>query len=212
MGPAIEVQSITVSVDDQPLLGEVSLRLDQGRCLAVRGDNGSGKTTLLRVLAGLQQPTTGTATVMGLDVDERDATFRRTVAGLLGAPPLARDLTVGEHLHLVALTWGGSGTEAAAAGEEILGELGLERLRDRFVHQLSSGQTQLFSLALTLVRPATVLLLDEPEQRLDPERLRRVAGVLRRRLEAGTTIVMATHDADLAASLADESLTLTGAA
>lgn len=212
MGSAIDVQDVSVSVDDQPLLGRTSFTVPPGHCLAVRGDNGSGKTTLLRVLAGLQRATTGTALVDGRPVEERDARFRRIVAGLIGAPPFARDLTVGEHLRLVALTWGASGQDADQGAGQVLAELGLEPLEHRFVHQLSSGQTQLFALALTLVRPAAVLLLDEPEQRLDPDRLQRVADALRRRLEEGTTVVMATHDPDLAADLAHEVLTLTGSA
>lgn len=212
MGIAIEVHELSVSVDGSPLLGETSFTLDRGRCLAVRGDNGSGKTTLLRVLAGLQPPSTGTATVLDLAADERRPAFRRAVAGLVGAPPFARDLTIGEHLRLVALTWGGDRDDADRAAAEVLGEMRLELLEDRFVHQLSSGQTQLFSLALTLVRPAEVILLDEPEQRLDPDRLRRVEEALRRRIRAGATVVMATHDPDLAAALADQTLTLTGAA
>ncbi|MGO0578160.1 ABC transporter ATP-binding protein [Ornithinimicrobium panacihumi] len=212
MGPAVDVQNISVAIDGQPLLTDTTFTLDAGTCLAVRGDNGSGKTTLLRVLAGLQRPTTGMVHVMGRSVDERDAAFRRSVAGLIGAPPFARDLTVREHLRLVALAWGGTGVDADEAATQVLAELGLAHLQDRFVHQLSSGQTQLFALALTLVRPAEVLLLDEPEQRLDPERLQRVATALQRRHRDGTTIVMATHDPDLAAALADRTLTLAGAA
>lgn len=210
MQRGIEVGELTVAVDGHPLLAETSFVLEPGTCLAVRGDNGSGKTTLLRVLAGLQRPTSGEAWALGRIVDERDRAFRAGVAALIGAPPFARDLTVREHLRLVGLTWGTPEPDVAAT--QVLDELGLAALDHRFVHQLSSGQTQLFSLALTLVRPAQVLLLDEPEQRLDAERLGRVVDALRRRHEGGTTIVLATHSDHLTEALADGTLTLHGAA
>lgn len=93
MGTAVDVQDLSVSVDGSPLLPAVSFAVDAGRTLAVRGDNGSGKTTLLRVLAGRQPATTGSVHVLGRPADEREAHFRRSVAALIGAPPLARDLS-----------------------------------------------------------------------------------------------------------------------
>lgn len=212
MRGAVDVRDLSVAVDGEPLLGEVSFSVGRGRCLVLRGENGSGKTTLLRVLAGLQRPTRGSAAVLGREVDERDPAFRRSVAALVGVPPVARDLTVREHLRLVALTWGGSAADAEKQADQVLAELGLEALAGRFVHQLSSGQSQLAAAALTLVRPADVLLVDEPEQRLDDDRLARVERALRSRLERGTTLVVATHDAGLAAALADDTLTLAPAA
>lgn len=114
------------------------------------------------------------------------------MAALIGMPPFERDLTLEEHLAMVAVSWGAAVAVArrdAAAG---LDELGLAPLARRFPHELSSGQTQLFSLALVLARPARVLLLDEPEQRLDVERVPLVAGVLRRAAQTRALLV-ATH-------------------
>ena len=84
----------------------------------------------------------------------------------------------------------------------LLDRLGIARLLDRFPHELSSGQQQLFRLALTLARPAIVLLLDEPEQRLDTAKRQVVAGIIRERAESGATVVMACHDPELTAALA----------
>lgn len=195
-----------------PLLPPTTFTVDRGRVLAVTGDNGSGKTTLLRVVAGLERPSAGRCRVAGSPVDERDPGFRREVAALIGPPPTARDLTVREHVELVARTWGSGPAQAREAAVVLLDDLDLTRLADRFPHQLSTGQAQLGALALTLARPSSVLLLDEPEQRLDEDRLARVATVLDRRRRAGSALLLATHSRTLVDALADEELPLQSAA
>ena len=84
----------------------------------------------------------------------------------------------------------------------MLDRLGIAHLDDRFPHELSSGQEQLFRLALTFSRPSSVVLLDEPEQRLDTTKRQVVADLIRERTADGTTVVMACHDPELTASLA----------
>lgn len=199
-------------LDGIPALPPVSFSLSQGQCLAVTGTNGSGKTTLLRVLAGLQRPTGGAATVQGRRCDERDHAFRRELAAQIGPPPVARDLTLDEHLRLVARTWVTQPSNAPGRVTGIVQELGLSHLMSRFPHQLSSGQAQLFALALTLVRPSSVLVLDEPEHRLDVDRISMVIETLRSRISAGTTVVLATHDPRISSELSDQTLHLRVAA
>lgn len=205
------VEGVRVDLEGTAALAPVSFSLAGGRCLTVVGENGSGKTTLLRVLAGLQPPTEGAAQVHGRPCDERDARFRREVAAHVGPPPTARDLTLQEHLRLVAQTWGTGAEEAARLVEDLLVELGMGSLADRFPHQLSTGQTQLFALALVLGRPATVLVLDEPEHGLDDARVDTVIAALRARVAAGSTVIMATHDSRFVTELGDELLQLRAA-
>lgn len=208
----VEVDAVQVERDGWPVLATTTFTVRRGRVLAVTGENGSGKTTLLRVLAGLERPSAGRCLVAGSPVDERDPRFRREVAALIGPPPVARDLTVREHVELVSRTWGSDPSRARQAADELLSDLDLTRLADRFPHQLSTGQAQLGAVALTLARPASVLLLDEPEQRLDEDRLARVATVLDRRRRAGDTLLVATHSRTLVDALADDVLLLRSAA
>lgn len=207
----IEVHDIGVIAGNVTLLAPISTSVQRAEALIVRGRNGTGKSTLLRVLAGARKPTSGTVRIGDAGVIERDRDFRRRVAAMIGLPPMASDLTVLDHVLLVATTWTDDSTAAAELTHGVLAELGLESLDGRFPHELSSGQTQLFGLALVLARPFEVLILDEPEQRLDPEHVESVIRALRARRDAGATLVVATHSTSLADRLADRTLLLDAA-
>jgi ABC-type multidrug transport system ATPase subunit len=208
----IEVDKVAVVSGDVMLLAPVSVTARRGEALIVRGSNGTGKSTLLRVLAGASKPSNGTVRIGGVAVVARDRDFRRRVAAMIGLPPMAPDLTVLDHVMLVATTWVDTPRAAAEVTHGVLTELGLNALGERFPHELSSGQTQLFGLALVLARPFEVLILDEPEQRLDPEHLTTVIRILRARRDDGATLVIATHSPALADELADLTVRLEVAA
>ncbi|MFG2176005.1 ATP-binding cassette domain-containing protein [Streptomyces niveus] len=95
------------------------------------------------------------------------------MASLVDTIPFARDMTLREQVTLVAASWYGNAPETAERAGQLIERLGLSSLGERFPHQVSSGQLQLFSLALTLARPADVVLLDEPERHLDSDRVGR---------------------------------------
>jgi ABC-2 type transport system ATP-binding protein len=193
------------------LLAPVSLDVASGRCAVVRGPNGSGKTTLLRILAGLLEPTSGSATIDGEPVDERRPRTRASVAALIGAPTAYRDLTLADHLTLVDASWGRDPGTCEGRVDAGLAAFGIDHLGTRFPHELSSGQGQLFRLALTFFRPSRVLILDEPEQRLDTDKRALLAGLLTARAQTGTTVVMASHDPTLTEAVADLVIDLTPA-
>lgn len=209
----VTAEGVSKVIGPITLLAPVSLTVEDGQCAVVRGVNGSGKTTLLRILAGLTDSTTGTATI-SLDgrttapVDERDRTTRAAVAALLGAPTSYRDLTLADHLTLIDASWGrdpDTCPERVDAGLDLL-EIG--HLAARFPHELSSGQSQLFRLALTFFRPSRLLILDEPEQRLDTAKRDLLGRLLRERTAAGATIIMASHDPALTETVADQVIDL----
>ena len=198
---------VAVELDGAALLAPTSLSLSAGTCVAVRGRNGAGKTTLLRVLAGRLRATAGSVHLRGEPLDERRADHRAAVAALIEPPTLYPDLTIQDQLALIEAAWSRSGsretTGAPGLGSRALAHFGLEELGERFPHELSSGQRQLVSLAVTFARPATVLLLDEPEQRLDPDRRALVASAIELVRAQGAAIAFATHDAALVERVAD---------
>jgi len=207
--PLVRLREAAVRAGETELLAPLSLDVEPGEIVAVTGPNGSGKTTLLRLIAGLTPPSAGTVEVAGRRVEERDREHRRRVAALVGTPPFERDLTLEEHLAMLALSWGAPLADARRTAVAGLDALGLASLSRRFPHELSSGQTQLFSLALVLARPGDVLLLDEPEQRLDVDRVPLVIEVLREAAR-GRAVLIATHSPVLTTALATRVLALGG--
>ena len=196
-GAAVAVREAGVTIGSTVVLQPTSLDAKPGRCLVLRGPNGSGKTTLLRLLAGLNKPTTGTLTLDGKPIDERSPTTRRAVAALLGPPAAYRDLTLIDHLVLVDSSWGGDPNTADERGQQLLNSFEIGTLHDRFPHELSSGQQQLFHLSLVWARPGRLLLLDEPEQRLDTDKRLLVTERLRAEAAKGRTVVLACHDPEM---------------
>lgn len=204
----IELKDVTVSVGHAVLLAPVSASISPGDALVIRGRNGTGKSTLLKVLTGITSPTSGSALIGGDLVKSRDRRMSREVAAMIGLPPMAPDLTIADHVLLVATTWFDDPKAADGLAHDIVDELELAHLAARFPHELSSGQTQLFALALVLARPFDMLILDEPEQRLDPEHVDTVIRVLSTRRDRGVTLVIATHSERLADAIADHTLWL----
>lgn len=212
MNPLVSASELGVSIDRQTLLTDTSFHVDRGEALAVLGPNGAGKTTLLRVVSGRLRPNTGIITVASMVPNEKNPQFRGTVAALLGSPPTAANLTVHEHLALVAASWNASVDSAAKQSDDLLDRFGITRLASRYPHELSTGQSQLFALALTLSRSFDVLLLDEPEQRLDADHVNLVGEILRSLVVGGKTIIMASHNPELVGQVCDRELQVREAA
>jgi ABC-type multidrug transport system ATPase subunit len=205
-GPASHVLKATgvgKKIDEAVLLLPADVELAAAECVVLRGPNGSGKTTLLRILAGTLSASEGTATLDGSPVDERHDSTRTAIAALIGAPATYRDLTLVDHLVLIDSTWGRVGQTADDRADEILELLEIDHLAERFPHELSSGQQQLFHLSMVLVRPSSILLLDEPEQRLDPDKRDLLTRILLDRKAGGSGLLIACHDPAMTDALAD---------
>ena len=204
----LTANGVSQSIEHQLLLAPVSAKVRGGECLAVLGPNGAGKTTLLRILSGLVTPTTGDVRLDDDSLDERSRLARRTIAALVGTPAFYPDMTVREQLHLICATWRVSPDLSDTLVSDILARFELATLESRFIHELSSGQTQMFYLASVFVRPFEVLILDEPEQRLDAHRQGLVVDAIIDAKRRGVAIVVASHDHKLVAAVADRRLVL----
>ncbi|MEU7754207.1 ABC transporter ATP-binding protein [Micromonospora sp. NPDC049171] len=197
---ALSVRGLSRNFGDLVVLDDVSFTLAAGRIAVVLGPNGSGKTTLLRCVVGADRPDAGEVLVQGRRADETDPQVRALVAAALDDIDFFPDLSVVEHLELVAYAHGSS----AEPVEEVLTELGLEPARDQLPVTLSSGQRRRLALASCFVRPRRVLILDEPEQRLDVRGRQWLAERLLRERDAGTAVLLASHDPELIDAVVDE--------
>lgn len=202
----LQLNGVSRSYGGREVLHPVDLKLAAGECVALLGHNGSGKSTLLRVAAGRDLPTGGTVRFDGLAMDENDPRIRARVAVVGDTVACYPDLTVREHLLLVAVAHGVAG--AAEWVQQVLDEQMLAERADALTSALSSGQMQSLLLACALVRPRDLLLLDEPEQRLDPGARRRLADLLTAELADGVAVLLVTHHTDLALAVADRVVVL----
>ena len=187
------------------VLDDVTFTVRAGRIGVVLGPNGAGKTTLLRCVVGADKPDDGEVRFEGRKLAETDAWARAAVAAVLDDIDFFPDLSVFEHLELLAYAHGDAGSV-----EEVLVELGLDAARDQLPATLSSGQRRRLALASCFVRPRRLLVLDEPEQRLDTLGRYWLADRLRRERSAGTAVLMASHDPDLVAAVADVRIEIGG--
>jgi ABC-2 type transport system ATP-binding protein len=189
--PAVEVSGLHVSYGSTPVLVDVALTVPVGGGVCVTGENGIGKSTLLRCISSLQRPDQGRIRVFGNSPGSTPE-FWRAVVSTVEPPTWYPGLTVREHAELVCRAHGQDPGQAGAA--EALERFGLAAHTDAIPPSMSSGQKQRLTLALALLRPSSLLILDEPEQRLDPDGRAMVAELLADYRKDGGTLLMASHD------------------
>ena len=194
---AIEVRGLSVGYGSTPVLVDVDLTVPVGAGVCITGENGIGKSTLLRCVTSLQRPDAGEIEVFGGPPGSTPE-FWRAVATTVEPPTWYAGLTTREHAELVCRAHGRSPQDAGI--DEALDRFGLTTHADAQPPSLSSGQKQRLTLALTLLRPSRLLILDEPEQRLDAEGRASVAAMLAAYREDGGTVLMASHDDNFAAA------------
>jgi ABC-2 type transport system ATP-binding protein len=175
--------------DETVALDDLSVGIDSGERVIVVGPNGSGKTTLLRITAGLLEPTSGRVEVVGAPPGSLPA--RAATSYVPDTPVLYDDLSVSEHLEYVARLHGNETWEDSA--EELVERLGLEARVDDLPARFSRGLRQKTSVALGLVRPFSLLLVDEPFVGLDAGGRQALLELLDESAAAGAAVVVATH-------------------
>ena len=202
MGEALlAVRGMTRRFADRTILTDVDLDVAAGEAVGVVGPNGSGKSTLLRCIVGADEADSGTATLAGRPLDERVPDNRRDLAVVMDDLDFFPDLSVVEHLDLMARAHGQPDAEEIV--NAVLAEVGLMEVSGQLPSTLSSGQRRRLALASAFVRPRLLLVLDEPEQRLDVEGVRWLGDKLLAEKAAGRAILLVSHDPDLVARVCD---------
>ncbi|MGI8610597.1 MAG: ABC transporter ATP-binding protein [Candidatus Dormibacteria bacterium] len=191
----------------QPALDAIDLDIPSGRVTAVMGPSGSGKSTLLNVIAGFDRPTSGTVRVAGVDLTRLSeaalARHRRTGVGMIFQFfNLLNNLSALDNVLLPAQLGGAPTMRGHAGAMDLLDRLGIAQLADRYPAQLSGGERQRVAIARALVNKPPLLLADEPTGALDSRSGEEVIRILADLNRAGQTIVLVTHDAALAKSIA----------
>jgi len=181
----------------------VNAEFDAGKFHVILGDNGAGKTTLLRVLAGLAHPTRGTISILGKSPHDACSEI-----GYMAHPSLLYDEMSGmENLRYFARLYDIAGDGRC---QQVICSVGLDPELTRPVGQYSQGMRQRMSLARALLHDPKILLLDEPFSNVDMHSAREMVGLLKSMRDAGKTIFVVTHQAQLLEGVADEFIWMQG--
>ncbi|GAA3159389.1 ATP-binding cassette domain-containing protein [Streptomyces virens] len=210
----VALRGVSFAYEDGPtVLSGLDFEVREGRALALLGRNGSGKTTLMRLLSGGLRPGAGELLVEGRAVrhDRKGLTGLRTTVQLVVQDPDDQlfAASVGQDVSFGPLNLGLSDAEVRARVAEALVALDITALADRPTHLLSYGQRKRTAIAGAVAMRPRVLILDEPTAGLDPDGQERLLDTLDGLRANGTTVVMATHDVDLALRWADDAALLT---
>ncbi|BCW60967.1 MULTISPECIES: ABC transporter ATP-binding protein [Micrococcaceae] len=206
MGTVLEAEGLLVGYAGAPVCGEVTASVDAGEVLGIVGDNGAGKSTVARTLVGRQASLAGEVKVHGLLIDPDAVPFRRQVSAVFDDDLFFPSLTVREHLLLIAR--GHSLDAPEERVEEELAFFGLTGRSHAIPDALSSGQRRRLLLAAGLIRPSSLLVLDEPEQRLDPRMRIALGQRITAHAKNGGAVVLVTHDPQLLLATASTCLVI----
>jgi ABC-type multidrug transport system ATPase subunit len=190
MTAALKTVQLTKDYGDRPALEPLDLEVGEGQHVALVGHNGSGKTTLLRMAAGLLDPSDGDVWIMGHKSGTIEA--RRSLSWLSDTPTFYDDLSLGEHLEYVGRLHGVAQWHTKA--EDLLERLQLSNRRDDIPTTFSRGLRQKAAIALGMVRPFDVLLVDEPFVGLDSNGKTTLLELLDESAAVGATLLVATHE------------------
>jgi len=204
MTPIVEAVALRKLYRSVAALDGVNLSIAAGELVAVEGPSGSGKSTLLNLIAGLDVPTDGSVRVDGIDLTTLDETqrarLRRQSVGLMFQFfHLLDKLTVLENVMVPAELAGHGAREAQERARGLLTQLGLVSRADAYPATLSGGEQQKVALARALVNRPRLLLADEPTGALDSRTGQQVLELLVELNQAGQTLLLVTHDREVAA-------------
>jgi len=204
------LEKVTKRFETTTVIDALSATFKPGAISVLLGASGCGKTTTLRCIAGLETPDEGRIAIGATDVFSRERSIslapeQRELAMVFQSYAIWPHMTVNENVGLPLRARGASKRDVAPAVDRALAKVGLAGFGSRMATQLSGGQQQRVALARSIVRPSSVILLDEPLSNLDAKlrvAMRKELKSLQR--ELGTTMIFVTHDQDEAMSLGDE--------
>jgi ABC-2 type transport system ATP-binding protein len=193
---AVQTVNLVKRFGDFTAVDGLTFTVERGEIFGFLGPNGAGKTTTIRMLMGLIEPTSGSATVLGFDVSHQKADIRRRIGYMSQRFSLYNDLTVDENLTFFGSCYDVRGDRLKARKADILAMAGLEGRGRELAKNLSGGWRQRLALGCALVHEPEMLFLDEPTAGVDPISRREFWDLLYQFAGQGRTIFVTTHYMD----------------
>jgi len=191
MAATIEIKEVSKIYGKQKALDGINLSINRGEVVGLLGPNGAGKTTLMKILTSFIPPTSGTAFINGIDVQEESVKTRKSIGYLPENNPLYFDMYVKEYLRYVIDIYGKTDNRNKVIGE-IIKLTGLEPEQQKKIGALSKGFRQRVGLAQALIHNPEILILDEPTSGLDPNQLVGIRKIISD-LGKEKTVILSTH-------------------
>ncbi len=188
----IKVENLSKSYGPAVALDGISFEVNRGEIVGFLGPNGAGKSTTMKILTGFLLPTSGSATVDGLDVVEQSLEVRRRIGYLPESTPLYTEMRVDEYLRFTAEIRGVARNKTRSAVSRVVELCGLQRVVGKNILELSKGYKQRVGLAQAMVHEPDLLVLDEPTSGLDPNQIVEVRSLIER-LGEQHTVILSTH-------------------
>lgn len=204
---ALSVNNLSKAYGSHKVLEDISFNLEPGQLAILRGPNGSGKTTLLNCISGLIMPDEGRILVAGHDLHCQDQEVRRHLVFIPDVPRFYLELTAYEHLHFIAAA-NDSLDGFPQRAEQLMRRFELWDARDVFPHHYSRGMRLKLGLLMGFIRPASVLLLDEPSSAIDAAGVALLEEELGQRKAAGQAILVSSHDLRFCQNITDKLISL----
>lgn len=204
----VNVKDLNKNYGDNHVLKGINFSVENGEVVVVIGPSGSGKSTLLRCLNKLEDPTSGSIEIDGVDISQPKVDIdkaRENIGMVFQHFNLFNNLTVGENITLAPVQLGKETTEKAQEqAKQLLETVGLTDKYSAMPASLSGGQKQRVAIARALAMKPDIMLFDEPTSALDPEMVGDVLAVMKTLAKEGMTMVVVTHEMGFAKEVADQ--------
>ena len=189
----VNILNLTKDFGATRAVDDISFSFSSGQIIGFVGPNGAGKTTTMRILATLDEPTSGDARIDGVSIVEVPEQARRLIGYVPDALPMHRDIAVNEYLDFFARAYGLVGAHRRQVIENIEEFTNLTDIREKTLYELSKGMKQRVSLARALLHDPPVLVMDEPAAGLDPRARVELRELLRILSDQGKAILISSH-------------------
>ena len=203
MGQAISIKNLVKRYEDVTAVDDLGFSVEAGEVFGLLGPNGAGKSTTINILSGLLEPTSGSATVMGFDVQKEPGKVKERIGVCPQEPAFFPYLTGRENIELMGNLQDMPKEKLRERTDWLLDQVGLGETSSRRAGKYSGGMARRTSLAMALVHDPEVAFLDEPTVGLDPQSRRATWGLIEDLKGRGRTVILTTHYIEEAEALSD---------